>query len=278
MKSTDLMLNSDVMASLYKVAEMMASSVVTVPKHLQQSPGDCMAIAMQSMQWGMNPYAVAQKTHLVNGNLGYEAQLVNAVVSSSRAIKGRFHYEFQNWQGENGMVRVGAVLAGETDVTWGEWLDTKLVKTKNSPLWRTAPKQQAAYLAVKMWARLYCPEVILGVYTADEFEDAPASKPMRDITPQPEPKPTTAESLFANIPSQPEQTHEVVDTETGEVKEDPEATAMFNAEKWVQRIENAENMAELQTLFASAKFELAGTPWIQNVVQAKDDKKEQLSA
>ncbi|SPX63869.1 Uncharacterised protein [Leclercia adecarboxylata] len=43
-----------------------------------------MAIIMQAMQWGMNPYAVAQKTHLVNGVLGYEAQLVNADLQFKR--------------------------------------------------------------------------------------------------------------------------------------------------------------------------------------------------
>lgn len=53
-----------------------------------------MAIVMQAMQWGMNPYAVAQKTHTVNGVLGYEAQLVNAVIASSSAIHGRFHYRY----------------------------------------------------------------------------------------------------------------------------------------------------------------------------------------
>jgi hypothetical protein len=41
---------------------------------------------MQAAQWGMNPFAVAQKTHVVNGTLGYEAQLVNAVVSSSNLL------------------------------------------------------------------------------------------------------------------------------------------------------------------------------------------------
>jgi hypothetical protein len=34
------------------------------------------------------------------------------------------------------------------------------------------PRQQLAYLAVKRWARLYCPDVILGVYTADEIDEA----------------------------------------------------------------------------------------------------------
>lgn len=223
---TDLMLNAEAMQSLYKVAELMAASHITVPKHLQSSPGDCMAIAMQSAQWGMNPFAVAQKTHLVNGNLGYEAQLVNAVVSSSKAVRGRFHYEYKDWNNDNGFVRVGAVLAGETEITWGEWMNTATVKTKNSPLWKTAPKQQAAYLAVKMWARLYCPEVILGVYTADEFEDtAPVTQTEKDITPaQPQ---QTAEALFAQLDAKPEpakETQQEAAQETQEAVEDKIAT------------------------------------------------------
>jgi 3-hydroxymyristoyl/3-hydroxydecanoyl-(acyl carrier protein) dehydratase len=60
----------------------MADSKATVPAHLAGKPADCLAVTMQA-QWGMNPFAVAQKTHVVNGTLGYEAQLVNAVVSSS---------------------------------------------------------------------------------------------------------------------------------------------------------------------------------------------------
>ncbi|VFS64074.1 RecT family [Kluyvera cryocrescens] len=62
----------------------MADSKATVPAHLAGKPADCLAVTMQAAQWGMNPFAVAQKTHVVNGTLGYEAQLVNAVVSSSQ--------------------------------------------------------------------------------------------------------------------------------------------------------------------------------------------------
>lgn len=184
---------------LQAFAEVMALGVATVPKHLAGKPADCLAVAMQAAQWGMNPYAVAQKTHLINGVLGYEAQLVNAVVTSSRAVTGRFHYKYggdweritgtKNKSDETGLfVQVGAVLNGETEVTWGEPLYMFDITTRNSPLWKTAPKQQIAYLAVKYWARLYCPEVILGVYTPDEFDSKP--RETRDITPK-----TTKQSL-----------------------------------------------------------------------------------
>ena len=157
------------MQSLVSFADMMAKSSVTVPDHLKGKPGDCMAIAMQAMQWGMNPFAVAQKTHIVSGRLGYEAQLVNAVVQQSNAIRGAFSYEFTG-EGQGIECRVGAVLRGEIVVTWGEWLRNSDVTTRNSPLWKVNPKQQLGYLQVKNWARLYCPGAILGVYSIDELE------------------------------------------------------------------------------------------------------------
>lgn len=178
---------------LQAFAAVMAEGKTTVPAHLAGKPADCLAVALQAAQWGMNPFAVAQKTHLVNGTLGYEAQLVNAVVTSSTAVQGRFKYEYGgNWDAfkpgaanaanEKGLcIRVGAVLRGETEITWGEWLYLEFITTRNSPLWKTAPKQQMAYLAVKYWARLYCPDVILGVYTPDEFEQR--ERVERDVTP-----------------------------------------------------------------------------------------------
>ena len=175
-----MMFNPGAMNALLAFADMMAKSSVTVPDHLKGKPADCMAIAMQAMQWGMNPFAVAQKTHIVSGRLGYEAQLVSAVVQQSNAIRGAFSYEFQG-TGDALECRVGAVLRGDAAITWGEWLRSGSVTTKNSPLWKVNPKQQMGYLQVKNWARLYAPGAILGVYTPDELEQIappPASKHM----------------------------------------------------------------------------------------------------
>jgi len=175
--TANMVMNAATMESMMRVAELMASGRSTVPQHLQKSPADCMAVVMQSMQWGMNPFAVAQKTHIVNGHLGYEAQLVNAVVQTSGSIDGRFHYEYK---GNPGAVecRVGAVLRGEAAITWGEWLSEAKVTTKNSPLWKTNPRQQMAYLQTKNWARLYCPGAILGVYSPDELETVATPRDM----------------------------------------------------------------------------------------------------
>lgn len=168
----ELMMNPESMDRVMRMAEMMASGKSTIPTHLQKNPADCMAVVLQSMQWGMLPHIVAQKTHLVNGTLGYEAQLVNAVVQSSGCINGRFHYEYRG-KSPAMECRVGAVIRGEREITWGEWLNESKVTTKNSPLWKVNPSQQMGYLQVKNWARAFAPGAILGIYTPDEIELIP---------------------------------------------------------------------------------------------------------
>lgn len=154
---------------IWRMAEALANSALSVPKELKGNIGDCMAIVTQAMIWGLNPFAVAQKAHVINGKLGYEAQLVNAVVMQSGAIRGSFSYEYRG-DGDRLECRVGAVLRGESDVCWGEWLSMHVVTTRNSPLWKTNPRQQMGYLQVKNWARAFAPGALLGIYSDDELE------------------------------------------------------------------------------------------------------------
>ncbi len=184
----DIMMNPEIMDRFERIANVMASSKFAVPKHLQGNTGDCLAIIMQSAQWQMDPFAVAQKTHQINGVLGYEAQLVNAVITNRAPITGRLNFEwYGDWAKINGKedkswdkgIKVWATLKGETspreiDISMGQ-----VGSVRNSPLWVSDPRQQLAYLAIKRWSRLYTPDVILGVYTPDEIVE----REELDVTP-----------------------------------------------------------------------------------------------
>lgn len=216
--TANMLMNPQIMQQLHSFAALMASGKSTVPQHLQGNTGDCMAIAMQAAQWGMNPFAVAQKTHTVQGTLGYEAQLVNAVITSMAPTKDRLRFEwFGDWSRvigcfvektskngnkyiapnwtlaqEKGLgVKVWATLHGEDEPRVLELLLSQ-AQVRNSTLWASDPKQQLAYLAIKRWARLYCPDVILGVYTPDELDKAPP--PEREINPAPSEAATSSQA------------------------------------------------------------------------------------
>src|SRR3990167_1311132 len=216
-QSGALILDNESMKSMMTLADFMAKGVSTVPKHLQKNASDCLAVVMQAVQWKMNPFAVAQKTHVVSGTLGYEAQLVNAVINSLAPTKDRINYEwFGPWErvlgkfkeveskkkvdedtGKPVVYRVpNWTLADEVGIGIKVWATMKgeekpreltlalnQCRVRNSPLWADDPRQQIAYLAVKRWSRLHCPDVIMGVYSPDELAEI-APSPER-ITPDP---------------------------------------------------------------------------------------------
>jgi hypothetical protein len=194
-----ILTNGELFNRLLKISEVMANSGNFVPEHYRGKPDSCMAVVMQAARWGMDPFAVAQKTFIVgnSGVLGYEAQLVNAVINTMAPTKDRIHFEwFGAWENIVGRfvektssqnkkyIAPGWNLKDEAGVGVRAWATLKgeseprelvlmlsQAQVRNSTLWATDPRQQLAYLAVKRWARLYCPDVILGVYTADEIDE-----------------------------------------------------------------------------------------------------------
>lgn len=249
------------MNQLVRFAELMAQSRVTVPAHLAGKPADCMAVAMQAAQWGMNPFAVAQKTHVINGALGYEAQLVNAAITAMAPTKDRVHFEwFGPWENVIGKfiektndkgkkylaagwsaadekgcgVKVWATLKGEDQPRVLELLLSQ-AQVRNSTLWGSDPKQQLAYLGVKRWARLYCPDVILGVYTPDELEE---SRPRveRDITP-PSSNAAGMNALINGKASEPVQQEEKQATHREERSQDDVLAAFTEAASKAESVE-----------------------------------------
>lgn len=244
-----MVLSGDSMEKMLKFSEMMATSKITIPKHLQGNAGDCFAIVMQAMQWGMNPFAVAQKTHLVNGVLGYEAQLVNAVINSRAPITTRLNYEwFGDWSKVNGKtsnsddvgVVVSATMRGESEPRTLSISMAQVGTVRNSPLWVNDPRQQLAYLATKRWSRLYCPDVILGVYTADEAEDFEP----KDVTPQ---QPLTSKTASVRDKVAAKKQGQVIEQPITRVNDVP---ALEKAVAAIEIAETVEDLAQLAKGFA----------------------------
>ena len=193
----------------YRLAQVMASGKCTIPKHLQGSEGDCFAVIGQALRWGMDPFAVAQKTHLVSGTLGYEAQLVIAVINNRAPISDRMKFEyFGDWskvktkedKSDDVGVICRATVIGDDEPTELSLTMAQVGTVRNSPLWAADPRQQLAYLAAKRFSRLHFPDVIMGVYTPDELADRGNEAP-RNITPSA--KNAGASALLNRVKKQP---------------------------------------------------------------------------
>lgn len=170
------------MLEVMEFAKMMAVSGNAVPKHLQGAPGMCLAVCVQALEWRFSPFAVANKSYEVQGRLSFESQLVHAVIEQRAPITGRLQHRFEG-EGDERRCIVWAALKENGERL--EYISPPIGKItpKNSPLWKTKPDLQLYYNTSRDFCRIYFPDVLLGVYAADELEHGPDSA--RDVNPRP---------------------------------------------------------------------------------------------
>ena len=161
-------------AQAMEVAKLMSISKTAVPAHVRNNPGVCFALTVQAWEWAMNPFAVANKSYVVNDRLCYEAALYNAVATRRAPIVGRLSVSYDG-QGDTRRCTVKARLRPEEGGAEVEYTSPmfKTINPKNSPLWKNDPDQQLFYFSVRAFVRRHFADVMMGVYTVDEIQDAP---------------------------------------------------------------------------------------------------------
>jgi len=161
------------MGQVMEFAKVMAIGGVSIPPHLRNNPGACLAVCIQAVEWRMSPYAVANKSYSVNDRLAYESQLIHAVIEQRAPLVGRLRHRFDG-EGDARTCTVWATAVGEPEPLSYTSPPIGKITPKNSPLWKTKPDLQLYYNASRDWARMYFPDVILGVYSDDELDPPPA--------------------------------------------------------------------------------------------------------
>lgn len=150
-------------------SKLMAIGGVSVPAHCRGNVGVCLAISIQAIEWRMSPFAVANKSYVVNDRLCFESQLVHAVIEQRAPLTKRLRHSFAGEGGKLTCTVVGYVRGEEEPMEYTSPPLEQIVP-KNSPLWKTKPALQLYYNTLRDWARMYFPDVIMGVYTDDEIE------------------------------------------------------------------------------------------------------------
>jgi len=184
-------------ADMAKVADLLSRGMVAVPVHCREQPGVCFALAMQALEWGMPIMSVINKSYVPrNGDrIGYESQLLHAVVEKNAPLKGRLRASWSG-EGDERRCKVWGTFVGETEpheyesATLGKLHPGHSTKESNgvtqkfvkgSQVWDDNPDVQLFYSATRQWARLWCPDVLLGAYAREELDSATQ---MMDVTPK----------------------------------------------------------------------------------------------
>jgi hypothetical protein len=157
-------------AQMVEFAQLMSRGGPMIGKPFRESVGACLGILTQAMRWGMDPYSCSQKAYLVNDVIGYEAQLIHAVILKNAPLSKRPRPVYSG-SGDTRTCRIIFHVIGEDEPFEYESPPKADIKPQNSPLWKTDPDQQLFYYSVRAGSRRHFPDIIMGIYTPEELRE-----------------------------------------------------------------------------------------------------------
>ncbi len=177
-----MLLDTGKFEQAWRAAQAFARSKL-VPAHYQGSTDNCFVALVLAEQLNLTPFMVMNKTYIVHGRPGMEAQLVIALVNARGPFTGPIQWLMEG----NGKDRKCTAYAthsrtGEVckaSVDWAmveaeKWNADKEYKSGGGvqkSKWNTMPEMMFRYRSAAFLARLYCPEVLMGLSTVDELQE-----------------------------------------------------------------------------------------------------------
>lgn len=161
-----------------RIAQMMAKTTL-VPESYQGRPENCFLALNFAIRLGMEPLTVMQNLYVVKGKPSWSGQFCMALIRANPSFTNvRLIYTGQKGTDNRGCY-VTATRLSDGSVVDGTEVTIAMAKAEgwtSNPKWRNMPEQMLGYRAAAFFARLHCPEALLGIQTTEEVEDVDATR------------------------------------------------------------------------------------------------------
>lgn len=159
----------------FRTARMLSGSTM-VPDVYRNSPENCLVAIDLANRLGLSPLMVMQNLYVVKGKPSWSGSFCAAAINGS----GRFTPLEYEYVGEAGTPSFGC-YATAVRVSTGKRCNSETITMKMAQdegwlgkpgsKWRTMPKQMMMYRAAAFFARVFCPDILLGIPTYEEVQD-----------------------------------------------------------------------------------------------------------
>ena len=176
--------NKEQFNQLMRVSTMLSKSAL-VPQNYQEKPQDCFIAVEMATRMNISPIFVMQNLYVVKGKPSWAGQACMAMINACGKYKDVKHVYTGEKGKENRGCYVTATRISDGETVNGTEVTMALAKsegwTSNSK-WRNMPEQMLAYRAASFFARVFCPEALMGLQTYEEVIDAEQKNTTRELT------------------------------------------------------------------------------------------------
>lgn len=153
-----------------RTANMLSKSGL-VPQSYQGKPQDCFIALDMAARMGVSPIFVMQNLYVVKGKPSWAGQACMAMIISC----GKYRDVRHIYTGEPGTdgrgCYVSAVRIADGERVDGTQITIRMAKAEGwmaNPKWQHMPDQMLGYRAASFFARMHCPDAMMGLHTQDE--------------------------------------------------------------------------------------------------------------
>jgi hypothetical protein len=164
-----------------RVAKMLASSSL-IPKEYQGNIQNTMIALEMANRIGASPIMVMQNLYVIQGKPSWSSSFIIAALNACRRFSP-LRFEMAGTGEEYGCHAWAYDLATK-DKLEGPKITMKMAGaegwvSKPGSKWKTMPELMLRYRAAAFFGRLYAPDILMGMQTAEEVADV---RPVSDVT------------------------------------------------------------------------------------------------
>lgn len=178
----DSMLNPSIFDQLQRSATLYSKSGL-VPKSFENNVAACFIGLQLAGAIGVNPFMLFQGLYNTNGKIGIETKVAVALANEKGVFTSPITHTFKG-EGKTRSCTASATLtrSGKEVSLTVDWatVEAEGWNKKNGSKWNTMPDQMFRYRSSMWLIRTYAPEVLMGLNSLDEIEDAK----IIDVTPK----------------------------------------------------------------------------------------------
>ncbi len=153
------------------------SKTEMVPKHFQNKATDCFLAMQIAKRLNIDVFAVLQNLYVVHGTPAFSAKFLIAMANKSGTFSTPIMFR---WTGTGDDLSATAYAkhasSGEEVSYEFSIADAKAEGYTKNLKYKSMAKLMLAYRAATLFARLYCPETVMGAVTIEEVEDVKAAQ------------------------------------------------------------------------------------------------------
>jgi len=157
-----------------RMAKLLTSSSI-VPQTYRENLADSVIALEMANRIGANPLAVMQNLYIVHGRPAWSSQFLISCINAS----GKFsplRYKMTGAKGSDEWACAAWAIDKSGERLEGPEVSIATAKAegwyqKNGSKWKTMPELMLRYRAATLFARLYAPELTMGIQTDDEVID-----------------------------------------------------------------------------------------------------------